>query len=91
MPGQTVIVDPEHGAGISSWDLRASRMALASVLRRRPEAYHADLIAFELAARDGDKDGAAPTLRRLSMRWSWSRNRAWRPASTMTVTNAAAG
>ena len=59
MPGQTVIVDPEHGAGISSWDLRASRMALASVLRRRPEAYHADLIAFELAARDGDKDGAA--------------------------------
>src|ERR1035437_7552519 len=36
-PGQTVVVDPAEGAGISSWDLRASRAALASVLRRRPE------------------------------------------------------
>jgi alpha-amylase len=38
--GQTVLVDPAEGGGMSSWDLRASRSALASVLRRRPEAYH---------------------------------------------------
>jgi len=39
-PGQTLVVDLAEGAGISSWDLRASCVALASVLRRRPEAYH---------------------------------------------------
>jgi len=39
-PGQTVIVDSTDGGGIGSWDLRASRVALASVLRRRPEPYH---------------------------------------------------
>jgi len=49
-PGQTVIVDPAEGAGISSWDLRASRVALASVLRRRPEAYHKRLVAQDQAA-----------------------------------------
>ena len=49
-PGQTVVVDPAEGAGISSWDLRASRVALASVLRRRPEAYHARLVAHDLEA-----------------------------------------
>lgn len=53
MPNQTIVVDPEHGAGVSSWDLRASRVALGSVLRRRPEAYHADLIAHERAAEAG--------------------------------------
>jgi hypothetical protein len=42
--GQTVIVDVAEGAGIGSWDLRASRVALASVLRRRPEAYHRQII-----------------------------------------------
>jgi 4-alpha-glucanotransferase len=46
-PGQTIAVDLNEGAGISSWDLRASRVALASVLRRRPEAYHARLIEHE--------------------------------------------
>ncbi len=51
-PGQTVIVDPAQGAGISSWDLRASRVALASVLRRRPEAYHARLVAHERVAEE---------------------------------------
>ncbi len=50
LPGQTVVVDPAEGAGISSWDLRASRVALASVLRRRPEAYHARLVAHDEAA-----------------------------------------
>jgi len=42
--GQTVIVDVAEGAGIGSWDLRATRVALASVLRRRPEAYHRQII-----------------------------------------------
>jgi hypothetical protein len=46
-PGQTLIVDPAEGAGISAWDLRAGRVALASVMRRRPEAYHAKLLAHE--------------------------------------------
>ncbi|MGD0019926.1 MAG: alpha-amylase/4-alpha-glucanotransferase domain-containing protein [Candidatus Limnocylindrales bacterium] len=49
-PGQTVVVDLAEGAGISSWDLRASRVALGSVLRRRPEAYHERLVAAEQAA-----------------------------------------
>ncbi|MGA3056468.1 MAG: alpha-amylase/4-alpha-glucanotransferase domain-containing protein [Candidatus Limnocylindrales bacterium] len=51
-PGQTVVVDLADGAAISSWDLRASRVALASVLRRRPEAYHARLVAHERAAQE---------------------------------------
>jgi alpha-amylase len=50
--GQTVVVDPAEGAGISSWDLHASRVALASVLRRRPEAYHARLVAAERVAQE---------------------------------------
>ncbi|HYI23517.1 MAG TPA: alpha-amylase/4-alpha-glucanotransferase domain-containing protein [Candidatus Limnocylindrales bacterium] len=41
--GQNVLIDPAEGAGIGQWDLRASRVALASVLRRRPEAYHEKL------------------------------------------------
>ena len=45
--GQTVVVDLAEGAGISSWDLRASRVALGSVLRRRPEAYHQRLVAHD--------------------------------------------
>jgi 4-alpha-glucanotransferase len=50
--GQTIVVDLAEGAGISSWDLRASRLALASVLRRRPEAYHERLVAHEQVAKD---------------------------------------
>jgi alpha-amylase len=49
-PGQTIVVDPAHGAAISSWDSRASRVAVASVLRRRPEVYHERLVAYDLAA-----------------------------------------
>jgi alpha-amylase len=41
--GQTVVVDLAAGAGIGAWDLRASRLAALSVMRRRPEAYHARL------------------------------------------------
>ena len=51
-PGQTVVVDLAEGAGLSSWDLRASRVALASVLRRRPEAYHARLVAADRDAEE---------------------------------------
>jgi 4-alpha-glucanotransferase len=51
-PGQTVIVDLADGAGISAWDLRASRVALASVIRRRPEAYHQRLVEHERQAEE---------------------------------------
>jgi alpha-amylase len=46
--GQTVLVDTAEGAGIGSWDLRATRVALASVMRRRPEAYHARIKSNDL-------------------------------------------
>jgi alpha-amylase len=48
-PGQTITIDLDEGAGIGAWDLRASRLALASVLRRRPEAYHEALLNVETA------------------------------------------
>jgi alpha-amylase len=51
-PGQTVVIDTAEGAGISSWDLRASRVALASVMRRRPEAYHERMVAADRAAEE---------------------------------------
>src|SRR5687768_1491917 len=59
--GQSVLVDAAEGGGIGAWDLRASRMALCSVLRRRPEAYHEQLRAFEAAQAAGLK-GAGRTL-----------------------------
>jgi hypothetical protein len=46
-PGQVVAIDIDEGAGIGSWDIRAARHALTAVLRRRPEAYHAKLLARE--------------------------------------------
>ena len=46
-PGQVVAVKPGEGGGIGSWDARAVRHALASVMRRRPEAYHDMLIAAD--------------------------------------------
>ncbi len=51
-PGQTVVLDLAEGAAVSSWDLRASRVALASVMRRRPEAYHERLVAHEERAEE---------------------------------------
>jgi 4-alpha-glucanotransferase len=48
--GQVVVVKLDEGAGIGSWDLRAARHALAAVLRRRPEAYHETLRAYEAKA-----------------------------------------
>ncbi len=50
--GQNVLIDPAEGAGIGQWDLRASRVALASVLRRRPEAYHEKLKKMADATRN---------------------------------------
>jgi 4-alpha-glucanotransferase len=52
-PGQMVLIDLAEGGGIGSWDLRASRVALASVLRRRPEAYHQQLRRIEAARESG--------------------------------------
>jgi alpha-amylase len=68
--GQTVAVKLDGGAGISEWDARAPRHALAAVLRRRPEASHERLLeaaqsgrlkvvdpeAVERAAEDGAAD-----------------------------------
>jgi 4-alpha-glucanotransferase len=45
--GQVVNIDLDGGAGIGSWDIRAVRHALAAVMRRRQEAYHATLLAFD--------------------------------------------
>jgi 4-alpha-glucanotransferase len=59
-PGQVVAVKLNEGAGIGSWDIRASRHALAAVMRRRPEAYHETLRAHEAGeARDGAPAGGS--------------------------------
>jgi alpha-amylase len=39
-PGQVIAIKPNEGGGIGSWDARAVRHALTSVMRRREEAYH---------------------------------------------------
>jgi len=52
-PGQVVTLKPAEGGGIGSWDIRAARHALTAVLRRRREAYHARLVAFETAGEAG--------------------------------------
>jgi alpha-amylase len=46
-PGEVVVVKPNEGGGVGSWDIRPAAHALAAVLRRRPEAYHATLVAHE--------------------------------------------
>ena len=48
-PGQVVVIDPDGGAGIGSWDIRPVRHALAAVMRRRVEAYHQRLIEADAA------------------------------------------
>ena len=48
--GQVVTVDLDGGAGIGAWDVRPVRHALAAVMRRRPEAYHATLRSFDETA-----------------------------------------
>jgi 4-alpha-glucanotransferase len=66
--GQVVNVDLDGGGGIGTWDIRAVRHALAAVMRRRPEAYHATLLALDEAGREpvavmasGDGAGSEPT------------------------------
>jgi alpha-amylase len=49
-PGQVAVVDPFEGGGLGTWDIRAVRHALGAVMRRRPEAYHARLLASESEA-----------------------------------------
>ena len=39
-PGQVAVLKPNEGGGIGSWDARAARHAVTSVMRRREEAYH---------------------------------------------------
>jgi hypothetical protein len=66
--GQVVTVDLDSGAGIGAWDIRAAHHALAAVMRRRPEAYHATLLALEesvqapaaVAAAAASASGSAP-------------------------------
>jgi alpha-amylase len=62
--GQVVTVDVAEGAGIGSWDIRAVRHALAAVLRRRPEAYHAQVRSLDASTAGGadpHDGGEAPT------------------------------
>jgi alpha-amylase len=59
-PGQSLVIKTSEGAGIGTWDIRPSRHALASVLRRRPEAYHATLVAFESGETERATIGDAP-------------------------------
>ena len=56
-PGQVVVIDPAEGGGIGAWDIRAVRHALAAVIRRRPEAYHARLLAFAADEVPGNGEG----------------------------------
>ena len=56
-PGQVVSLDLDEGAGIGGWDIRAVRHALASVMRRRPEAYHETLRRHEAAGAGGEARG----------------------------------
>jgi alpha-amylase len=71
-PDQVVAVKPAQGAGIASWDLRAARHAVASVMRRRPEAYHEALRAHDAkaaapAANPGDGGGGATSIHDIVM------------------------
>jgi 4-alpha-glucanotransferase len=77
-PGQVVIIDPAEGGGIGTWDIRPVRHAVASVMRRRPEAYHGTLLEEEarLAAAaqpprptpvGGPTQSAAPSIHDIVM------------------------
>jgi alpha-amylase len=60
-PGQTLVVDLAEGGAVGSWDIRAVRHALAAVLRRRPEASHALLVAHEASTGEAGADAGAGT------------------------------
>ncbi|HTK44812.1 MAG TPA: alpha-amylase/4-alpha-glucanotransferase domain-containing protein [Patescibacteria group bacterium] len=57
--GEVVSIDLDEGGGIGSWDVRAARHALAGVVRRRPEAYHATLRRHEAAVAEAAKGNVA--------------------------------
>ncbi|CAN5725068.1 DUF1926 domain-containing protein [soil metagenome] len=57
-PGQVVTIKPDEGGGIGRWDVRAARHALASVMRRRPEAYHDTLRALSSGTAEASDQGA---------------------------------
>ena len=61
-PGQVVVIKPDAGAAIASWDVRGPRHALADVIRRRPEAYHRALVAAAEAAGEPANNPAAESL-----------------------------
>jgi alpha-amylase len=61
-PGQSLVLKSSEGAGLGSWDIRAARHALASVLRRRPEAYHAKLATLESAAAGHGSEGEPASI-----------------------------
>jgi 4-alpha-glucanotransferase len=82
LEGQSVAVRPADGGGIGAWDVRAVRHALASVMRRRPEAYHARLVAFEAqggaeAPGGGGGDGAASIHEIVKVREPGLSGRLW--------------
>ncbi|HET7029497.1 MAG TPA: alpha-amylase/4-alpha-glucanotransferase domain-containing protein [Candidatus Limnocylindrales bacterium] len=56
--GQIVSIKPDDGAGIGRWDVRAPAVPLAAVMRRRPEAYHAKVRAYDALLGHGDRAGA---------------------------------
>jgi alpha-amylase len=58
-PGQSLMIDLAEGAGVGAWDLLASQVAIASVLRRRPEAYHESLRRAAAVAAERIGAGAA--------------------------------
>ena len=56
-PGQVVVIKPDEGGGIGSWDARATRHALTSVMRRREEAYHDTLREADSGAMEQQEAG----------------------------------
>ncbi|MEX1294899.1 MAG: alpha-amylase/4-alpha-glucanotransferase domain-containing protein [Candidatus Limnocylindrales bacterium] len=56
-PGQVVAIKPDQGGGIGSWDARAARHALTSVMRRREEAYHDTLREADTGAMEQQEAG----------------------------------
>lgn len=77
--GQVVAVSPGAGGGIGSWDARPVRHALASVMARRPEAYHARLAAFEAggARQETSGEGAASIHEIVKVREPGLADRLW--------------
>ena len=63
LPGQVAVIDPGEGGGLGTWDIREARHALTAVMRRRPEAYHALLVAADAVGAPGAAtDGPAPAI-----------------------------